>query len=31
MKKTISIIKLVAFSTIITLVCSNSIYAQKKG
>jgi hypothetical protein len=31
MKKTISIIKLVAFSTIITLACSNSIYAQKKG
>ena len=31
MKKTISILKLVAFSTIITLACSNSIYAQKKG
>ncbi|PZR15097.1 MAG: hypothetical protein DI539_18500 [Flavobacterium psychrophilum] len=31
MKKTISILKLVAFSTIITLACSNNINAQTKG
>ncbi|MBL7869933.1 hypothetical protein BEI02_05225 [Elizabethkingia sp. HvH-WGS333] len=31
MKKTISILKLVAFSTIITLACSNNVNAQTKG